>query len=268
MDKLFKIKQWLLLGDAAERLSKTFEERVTEADILQLALQGRLRLSANFVNGQTARPGTIVPYDKAKTFSVTPPGFDAPEELLRGVQISQTEVFDFDDDSMIGVSGIWDLPMIGGECLDIEHRYHLLTGGPEVTGVVLDGVFVASSGGRVCQLQARFDKQRDGREGFYPAGGLPDDVVIVVRPNALAEFEASLNDSPPGPPSPDRPLATRARRTYLTIIAAQRNLLEAKGRGEIKTLVSETERMGARVSEDTVAKILREVPDAVESRQS
>lgn len=249
MDKLFKIKQWLLLGDAAERLSKTFEERVTEADILQLALQGRLRLSANFVNGQTARPGTIVPYDKAKTFSVTPPGFDEPEELLRGVQISQTEVIDFDDDSMIGVSGIWDLPMIGAERLDIEHRYHLLTGGPEVTGVMLDGVFIVNGGGRVCQLQARFDKQKDGREGFYPAGGLPDDVVIVVRPSALAEFEATLDDTSHGP-SPrdhkdiDRPIETRERRNLLTVIEALRNLRGGKGRGEIKALVSETERMG------------------------
>ena len=43
--KLFALKKWLSIADAAKRLSASFGEEVTEADIFRLALDGELRLS-------------------------------------------------------------------------------------------------------------------------------------------------------------------------------------------------------------------------------
>ena len=59
MSKLLKLKEWLSVEDAARHLSIMFGEQVTEADILQLALDGRLTLSLNFVNDVYARAGSI-----------------------------------------------------------------------------------------------------------------------------------------------------------------------------------------------------------------
>ncbi|MBP7483504.1 MAG: hypothetical protein KA788_13290, partial [Lacunisphaera sp.] len=66
MGKLFNLKEWLTVADAARHLSIAFGEEVAEADVLRLALDGQLRLSVNFVNGATARCGKIVPIDEAK----------------------------------------------------------------------------------------------------------------------------------------------------------------------------------------------------------
>ena len=65
MSKLLKLKQWLTLSDTAQYLSLAFRERVTEADVLRLGLDGHLTLSVHFVNGTRARYGQLVPLEKA-----------------------------------------------------------------------------------------------------------------------------------------------------------------------------------------------------------
>ena len=139
--------------------------------------------------------------------------------------------------------------MIGGEQLDIEHQYQILTGGPSVTLETIDGAFVEGRDGEMCQLQEDYDdnefqagskaaleklkrrfaemmvldpteegaaeaeallnrheedrkkflekrKTRSAQENYYPAGGLPKDAVIVVRTEALREFERHSTDEP------------------------------------------------------------------------
>ena len=54
--------------------------------------------------------------------------------------------------SVSNISGIWDLPMLGAEALDVEHMYQMETDGPEVTLIDLEGAFV-ERGAIVCQLQ-------------------------------------------------------------------------------------------------------------------
>ena len=55
--KLWKLKEWLTVPEAARHLSIMFGEDVNEADVLRLALDGHLKLSINFVNGTSARRG-------------------------------------------------------------------------------------------------------------------------------------------------------------------------------------------------------------------
>lgn len=47
MSKLFKLKRWLTVADAAKHLSTVFGEEVTEADVFRFALEGTLKLSVN-----------------------------------------------------------------------------------------------------------------------------------------------------------------------------------------------------------------------------
>lgn len=211
------------------------------------------------------------------------------------------------------IDGVWDLPMIGGERLDIEHFYQMLTGGPAVTLETLDGAFVEKPGGVMCQFQEDFDdneyqpgskallrkleehiaikkikgaeaqklldmhkearkvfmKERESRpnaHNYYPAGGLPEDAVIVVRTAALREFEESINNTPA---NTEKPLTATERNSLLTVIAGLCDYSDIKhqGRGAANQIAKMTEEIGAPVTDDTIRKILAKVPDALESRK-
>ena len=59
-------------------------------------------------------------------------------------------------EEVVTIEGVYDLPMIGGERLDIEHAYQSLTNGPDVTLECLEGVFVGRPDGTMCQLVSFF----------------------------------------------------------------------------------------------------------------
>lgn len=265
MGKLFNLKEWLTVADAARHLSIAFGEDVTEADVLRLALDKRLRLSVYFVNHAKARVGKVARYTEAELIAAIQAG-KLPDDLkwmkfpkdfgaaIRGesggedlIHLMSLRIDDgryltlFDD--VTTLRGVWDLPMIGNEQLDIEHEYQNLTGGPAVTLQGLDGAFVEGRDGEICQLQESYDdneyqpgssaaleklrrhiaergiedaeaesllnrhkeqrkefleiqRKRTAKENYYPAGGLPEDAVIVVRTEALREFERHGNDVP------------------------------------------------------------------------
>ena len=101
--------------------------------------------------------------------------------------------------------GVYDLTMVGSECLDVEHQYQALTGGPEVTASKLGGVLLKSSEGDYFQLQEYCREEIDepgAADNYYPAGELPHDAPLVVRTSALQEFESrvggldALSDNP------------------------------------------------------------------------
>ena len=245
MGKLFKLKKWLAIEDAAKHLSIVFGEEVTKADILRFALDGYLKLSVQLVNGACSHPCLPIQIQDIQ-FEEVPGLFGEPVQLTKGGPIFSTEegknfqiceiVYELD-------ATVWDLPMIGNERLDIEHEYQRLTGGPDVTRTCLDGAFVVGTSGNLHQLLEDYEKnvfkigsrahlekvkqfldnsdfgaaeaatmlnrpneerkkfleERKSlpeREKYYPAPGLPDDSVLVVRTEALAEFESSINGEP------------------------------------------------------------------------
>jgi hypothetical protein len=272
MSKLFKLKEWLTVSDAAKRLSVTIGEEVAVADLLRLALDGHLRLSVNFVNYAKARSGTIgvpgkaryldVPLDmKAAMRAKSPEEYQGGYTTIRmGIPLNNGDVIDMDDD-VVTLCGVYDLPMIGGERLDVEQEFQVLTGGPTLTLETLEGAFVKSGelylqlqedeednehviGSRASlgklkayifeknlnaikaaslmeEYQADREKFLENRklkktkEHYYPAGGLPNDSALVVRTDALLQFEEALKDEPK---NVDKPLTTRERNTLLSII--------------------------------------------------
>lgn len=281
MSKLFKLKEWVTLPEAAKRLAITLGEEVTESDLLRLALDGRLRLSVNFVNHAYAKRGTIGDPEKARyeDFPTDMPAAlkaKTPDEykggytkMQLGIHLASGEVIDMED-GIFTLNGVYDLPMIGGDKLDIEHRFQMLTGGPAVELQSMDGAFV-KSGEFYLQLQedyenseymhgslAYFNKlkvsiskyevsifglkkptedQKRQREKFledrksrprethyFPAGGLPDDCVLVVRTDALIEFEQSLQGKSG---NLEKSLSTKERNTLLTTIGVLLELIQS-----------------------------------------
>lgn len=245
MSKLFKLKRWLTVPEAARHLSIVFGEEVKEADVLRLALDGQLKLSVNFVNHARARCGPIVPIENAQTWEV-PSGLAStlkiPEEhsgqpvmMLRGINLNDKEVLELGKE-IVTLDGVYDLPMIGAEQLDVEQEYQQLTGGPSVTLSHLEGPFVAKEDGQLCQIQEHFEDnefQKGARlkkpwshpDNFYPAAGLPRDGVLVVRVGALIELQERIAAAES---SSSRTLGTRSETTYQNIVGGLLDLLLGK----------------------------------------
>lgn len=197
MNKLLKLKRWITVPEAAKYLSKIFEETVTEADIFYFALDGKLKLSVDFVNGATARHAKKVPIEETKWGIRYEPAnkiFDLHESISAQYSVFQDSYenvlekekniptnikkdyksfcfnYKYNDGQYIefqkpeSISGIWDLSMFGAGRLDLEHRYQYLTGGPAITWVNLDGVFIENREGDHYQLLASYD------DNAYSAG--------------------------------------------------------------------------------------------------
>lgn len=334
MSKLFKLKEWLTVPETAKHLSIAFGEDVTEADILRFALDGHLSLSVYFVNHAYARRGKVVKYSDAELFAAIESG-RLPEDLkwtkfprdvgaaIRGEpggeEVDYLMSLRIDEDRYLTLSdevtkldGVWDLPMIGGERLDVEHLYQQFIGGPSVTLQTLDGSFVEGLDGAVCQLQESFDdneyqsgslaalekikkkidveeidpeeassllkqhsekrkeylerrKSRPNKENYYPAGGLPEDAVFVVRTSAIRKLEESLSDTQS---TLEKDVTPIERNTLLAIIAGlcDYSAIKYQERGAPSQISKMTEEIGAAVSPETVARHLKKIPDALATR--
>lgn len=186
--KLFSLKEWLTLDDAAHHLSLIFDEEVVVADVLRLALDGHLTLSVWFVNKTQARKGRLVPLSECKmqvlpSLKGNPPTKTLPkscsftqdelpafliefkEDIAQGniyltpdaLHWSDNDEWLVQEDAVVSIGGIWDLPMVGGEKLDVEHRFQMETDGPAITLSNLEGAFVRQ-GETYCQLMEDFEE--------------------------------------------------------------------------------------------------------------
>ncbi|MHB1609654.1 MAG: hypothetical protein ACYCXX_13680 [Acidiferrobacter thiooxydans] len=165
MSKLYDMKQWVTVKDAARHLSIVLDEEVTEADVLRLVLDGHLTLSVNLVNHATAKRGKVVSLSEAKTITIPALSGEVGKtrDVVLALRLNEKDYLELDED-VVTLAGIWDLPMIGTERLDVEHKYQILTGGPAVTLEGLDGTFLEGDDGVMFQLQESFD------ENEYQAG--------------------------------------------------------------------------------------------------
>lgn len=183
MSKLLDLLEWRTVSDASGYLSTQLKEEVTEADVLRLALDMRLRLSVNFVNGAKARCGYI------------------SNELSRRIHEEDYELpsiayIFYDDnwdaaplDPVSTIFGIYDLPMKYGERRDIESRYNALIGGPHVNFSSSESTIVEGQDSEICEIQMECAGQESSATTSYAkANCLPKDGMLVVRTEALKEF--------------------------------------------------------------------------------
>ncbi|OKY74018.1 MAG: hypothetical protein BM485_15470 [Desulfobulbaceae bacterium DB1] len=254
--KLFKLREWLTVSEAARHLSSVFCEDVTEADVLRLALDGHLKLSVNFVNPTYGKCGKLISSEDKENlpahFLSLFDGFseEKKDELIAGfIKMGHFENQFLDlDDKVTAIEGVWDLPMVCGQRYCIENEYQMLTGGPEVAPPIIGATFVVREGGQVCRLHERFDEPieyetaqgekkkvdfKNEADRYYPADatGLPsDDSVLVVRTQALIDLQERLS---PADSDRNTPLDSRAETTYLNIIGAMLETFVHKDHGDV-----------------------------------
>lgn len=316
MSRLFKLKEWLTLDEAAAHISNVLGEPASIADLYRFALDGHLTLSVDFVNHAQAQKGKWVKTEDVE-FNIIEEDPSTGEKLgipfasPKNHEISVTEDdWILLDNPVSSIHGIWDLTMIGDEKLDIEHNYQQLTSGLEVNLVTLAGAFV-QQGDVVCQLQESFENNefqegsnayekemenrianndisddeakklrakfkedrnkflRDNKGnlkeiGYYPAGGLPEDCVLVIRTNEITKFIQSLEDDTVS----EKPLTSKERNSLLVLIGALCKELDIdpNQRGVATSLVAMTDLLGAPLTDDTIRKILKQIEEAVELR--
>lgn len=198
-DKLFNLREWLTMSEAAQHLSIIFGEEVFEADIFRLALDGHLVLSVNFVNATYGQCGILISCDDTENF---PPHIlskyaEIPEEkkelwlsVYSQLNYYPDYFIDFYDD-VTDIEGVWDLSMVSNQPYHIEHEYQKLTGGPEVKSPFIGATFVLRGDNEVCRLYERFE---DSEEELYyePAVRLPSNSVFVVRTRALIDLQENI----------------------------------------------------------------------------
>lgn len=327
MSRLFKLKEWLTLDEAAQHISTAIDENVEIKDLLRLALDKHLTLSVNFVNHAQARKGELVGPEDVKIAGKLAPWFAeaiekiaiehgndpaiAHQEIVLSLGVEEGLFLNLDK-KVSSIDGIWDLPLWGNEHLDIQHKYQQLIGGPEVTLVCIEGTYVRR-GNIACEVQESWEeneyqkgseaqkkdienfilresvssekaeklrgeykvwrkeflekqKNRPKEENYYPAGKLPDDAALVVRTDEVLRF---LNELDSIDTSKSAEIGSRERNTLLVLLAAlcKEAKIDHTERGIASAIELLTHQIGATVSDDTIRKILKQIPNALESRQ-
>ncbi|HCT27714.1 MAG TPA: hypothetical protein DIW85_16080 [Stenotrophomonas sp.] len=187
MSKIFKLKKWLTLDDAAAHLTRALGEDVAVQDLLQLSVDGHLALSVELVNHGSAQLGRAVPTTEASFEIIRGSGTPLSERLQRlaesaaavsgdaerkqWIEANRDKVAELgafigltgdplDDDTVIdwerpikSIHGLWDIPTFGGARLDVLHQLQCMIGGPEITLTAMVGaVLVSPDGSRYARL--------------------------------------------------------------------------------------------------------------------
>ena len=171
MNKLLKLKKWLTLPEAAQHLALVLEERVTDSDVLRLALDGHLKMSVNFVNHAYAKRGEVVPLAEVDMAEGFLREGEEPYLVPLAIQLNDHDFLKIGKKIVI-LEGVYDLPLIGSEKLAVEDEYQKLVGGPDITLHCLNGAFVKDQDGQWFGLQERFDDKTDDIDLEDYLGGL------------------------------------------------------------------------------------------------
>ncbi len=200
MSKIASLKRWLPLPQAAHLIATFTEDSdVTEADLLQLALENTIQLSAILPSIQIARK-----YNKISLAEVE---YAKYPSLAGGENVSIPKngaiTFPHYGFSLIPTNleytsntcGPFELAMIGGERDDIEHRLMQLNGLKLEPTINLCGTFLCT---KICEKETYLQlhdfniNDHNNPNKTYPLGQLPENTLIVIKQEELRRFIESI----------------------------------------------------------------------------
>ena len=276
-----KRKKWISLGETAGILSIESGEDVSEADVLQPALENALELAIYLskpVVAYTGHPVVVekVPrqaddamprIDESSPHQDLPPTPDWPPWIYPGVRRRELTVVT-DSDTTVTVLrnkhwetifGLWTLVMRGVVPNAIERRICALRGMPIPLRSGMGLLLTAENGTAADVLDEEDTGFEDYRKGKQVLD-LPADHTIVVRPSALeAYLQTDTRKAPEGS------LGTREKDNLLTLIAAlaKQAGIDPKQRGAPKRFQQALSKLdpGNTLSLRTLQDIVRELND-------
>lgn len=260
MSKLSKLKEWFTVPEAAKHLSIVFHEDVSEADVLRLALDGRLSLSIYFAGLQPGKRTIIKPISPSEYL---PDGFSV-ENVMFDESTDEDMLF-IQADKIVYLEGVFDLPLVFGDRLEVERRFQKTIGSHATDRC---GEIVVMRNGQYFELQSRYEDpcfikldegeqattdvvmRKSALENYTASVSFPDDSLLVVRTEALRALEQSLNDS----------TSVAAKVSDNTLVSTIAALLAAWPGGKPpsgKDLEKAASSIGISVSDDSIRKALR-----------
>jgi hypothetical protein len=225
---LWALREWLTIAEAARYLSSAIGEKVGEADILRLGLDGQLKLSVHLPSGTK---GWFHP--------------DGADPATRPT-------------SMTRIEGLWDLLMVDAGKQQIEHDYHHQAHLPFISVDGIAGAWVERADER---RQLEPFRGCAGLSSRSPSA-LSESGVLAVRVEVLDALAAKM-PAPKAQPvadPPEKPVGQRERTTLLTIIAAlaeEAKIDVSKPTKAGETIAALISSIGYEVAPNTVAGHLR-----------
>ncbi|MEQ6916881.1 hypothetical protein [Halomonas aquatica] len=200
--RLYHLKSWLTLEDAAAHLSAVLSEEVTSQDILHLALEERIKLSVLFLAPVYAIEGEVTSLMDTRVVIHPPPGSPLlfvgkepvgkmEEKAANAFGKTLSEVISGDQEmrgwlesgelraipmaaqmgentfvnwhgSVVTIDGLWDLPLLAGERFSVEELYSSQVGGEADLDVWTPNGVWIEKEGRIYSLQERLYEQGVG----------------------------------------------------------------------------------------------------------
>jgi hypothetical protein len=266
MRKLYKLKKWYSIEDAAKRLSVTLGEPVEIQDVRQLMGDGHIAAYWN-ISSRPAREvalATIFHSEGDPLFDLT----KSLGSLSDGCERFMTEKLEPQQPYVQPIEGLFkiDSEAIGAA----RHWLQAIAQGKESENTSLDGAVVIGEDGKQWQLMEHYSDNEYAKnfvpttpwgnpDNFYPTFDLPDVADIVISKAELENFEAQFIEAPEA----EKPLSTSERNSLLKIILgmamAGYKYDPAASRSSVtKEIETDLTTMGMRVTDDTIRGYLKE----------
>jgi hypothetical protein len=270
MKKIYKLKQWYSIKDAANRLTQTLSESVQEFDILELALEGHIQLYWYMRHV----PSVEVEFGRKKLQPLIIKGKKISFESDNGIEYfidSYSEVNPNSDITRLNGAHQLLLEQCGA-LVDYLRSFITGTGGELVS---INGYYVKDTEGKTWNIVERFDEtyfnnsdqDKDSDFGryynsrnYYPSPYWPVFTELGFTKAELEKFEGQLNDNVV------QEIKPKQRATLLKIISA----MAKDGYGYDSTasrspfpkeLEGILDNLGMPVSDDTIRKWLKEASE-------
>lgn len=171
------------MPEAAQHLTKLSGEDINVADVLDLALQGRLKLSVNLVKKTFAKlyPDFCVDIDEHPKLEY---------DNFQGIGMIQRP-----GNNIIQIWGIFDLPMKGGEILDVQYEQQKYYVSSAVKYINTNGTYVEEPDGQIFQLQEYCKDEYSG------CGIIPESIPFPKEEiSGIPDLVRPINNSQKGSP--------------------------------------------------------------------
>ena len=209
MRELLDFKEWLTVLDAAKHLSILFKEEVTEADVLQLAFEKKLKLSIHIFMGTPAKRAELLNKADLENYSQFYTS-DANCDFHQFNDLGNAAL-SVREDKIQFLVGTLDLPMIDGEQAAIERKFRQLLCLSSLNENYVDSIYVEDAGNLYELQEQLFDpiylnlpeganllevQRASAMQGYIHARNFPSDAILVVRISSLREFEQAVIRAP------------------------------------------------------------------------
>ena len=273
MRKLYKLKRWYSLEDAAKRLSLTLGEPIEIQDLRQLMADGHISAYCNVesVVAIEVAPASIFHGPDSELVQLHR-AYGASQEKLDDVAKMITFGYCEQIDEVVFLDGLFKIETRDHAGNTSKYWLRAIANGSEVDyltdGDVGGDVMLSDADGKLWKLLSRYEGESKftpwrNPDNFHPTYSLPCVTGIVLSKSEIELFECNFSE----PQAVEKPFSSTERHTLLVIIAALCgkagiNYTDPKAAGQIERLVALIGN-GATVTDETVRKHLDRITGAL-----